>query len=162
KQRISNRSRCAFTNRCVRKLAVIQRASLHGGRPDWKRGLATASASCVCSSHLRSHKQLLTRTCRGNNHDLNLNRVRTCYLPVLAECGRGYWSGLILPSNPLSNANSNRGRLGAAKKNVMAFTNPAALPALRICRSAVSHHLSARQRLRLPPPGSSPWSPPAR
>jgi hypothetical protein len=34
--------------------------------------------------------------------------------------------------NPLSNANSDRGRLGAAKKNVMAFINPAALPALRI------------------------------
>ena len=78
------------------------------------------------------------------------------------NCGRGYWSGLILPSNPLSNANSNRGRLGAAKKNVMAFINPAALPALRICRSAVSHHLSARRRLRLPPPGSPLWSRPSR
>jgi hypothetical protein len=37
----------------------------------------------------------------------------------------------------------------------MAFINPAALPALRICRSAVSHHLSApgayvfRRRRRL-------------
>ena len=84
----------------MRKLAVIQQASLHGGRPEWKRGLATASASCVCSSHLRSHKQLLTWSCKSNNHDRNLNRVRTSYLPVSAKCGQGYWSGLILPLNP--------------------------------------------------------------
>jgi len=47
------------------------------------------------------------------------------------------WARLLVridhtTESPPSNANSNRGSLGAAKKNVMAFINPAALPALRI------------------------------